>query len=203
MSYSVEFEKVGASFESIKFLERCYVCQHLSAKINENLCSTCKKYLSYVKENDVIIISFSNFFQSIVMQKNAIFLSWYDFAQVERVINGVASQEICWKYYPERLSLYVDMAQSNNDSINKYSNFIAKICYKICKLLNTHAPGLQKLEFLLISFFNQFLGNDIVKKHVFYIPTISKITQSVTPVNRVWIKNELLETCDFLFEKPL
>ena len=56
MSYSVEFEKVGASFENIKFLERCCVCQHLSAKINDNLCSTCKKYLSYVKENDVVII---------------------------------------------------------------------------------------------------------------------------------------------------
>ena len=95
------------------------------------------------------------------------------------------------------------MAQSDDDAINKYSNFISKICYKICKLLNIHAPGLQKLEFLLINFFNQFLGNDVVKKHVFNIPTISKINQSITPVNRAWMKNELFETCDFIFENPL
>lgn len=201
MSYEVEFEIKTTDIKDINFTERCCFCHYISSKTNNNYCNICKKYLAYTQENDAVIISFLNFFHGIVAQKDILFLSWYDFTQSEKILSSTSAHIPSWKYQPERMALFIDTKLCTDEDFSNYSFALTKICQQLLSSFYIHNVAGNKLEQNLNNFFVEFVN--FRNNHIFTIPYPNRISASITPITRNWVKNQLQETIEFVFANPI
>ena len=86
MSDRITFIPICDSLSKLSIQSKCQFCNVLTDKIVKNLCFGCNRYLQYMKENDILMISYKPFWIHIGQNKDEYRMSWFDFLDIEEQI---------------------------------------------------------------------------------------------------------------------
>jgi len=125
MSDRITFIPICDSLSKLSIQSKCQFCNVLTDKIVKNLCFGCNRYLQYMKENDILMISYKPFWIHIGQNKDEYRMSWFDFLDIEEQIQEFIEKSPYIFYDKNNLFYYLDFSiliSNKNEISNLFEN---------------------------------------------------------------------------------
>jgi hypothetical protein len=199
MLNSVQFTKIRTKLDDIPFFSPCILCKSFTKEQNSNHCHWCWKYLTYTKENDVIIYNLSKFFYEISESKDSFGLSWFDFTRMEAKVIEKIQKYPFLAYVPAKLAIFIDCGNLPNgdNKISMFSQSFLEIFECICSFFNLDRDRNLDIKMTDGTFIQNFLDGFHTSK-IRYMPTLKARIAVPFPFERKQLKNVLCENLNFL-----
>jgi hypothetical protein len=198
MLQSVNFTKIRNTIEEMPFVSPCAFCKNFSENLLNNYCGTCFKYLSYTKENDILIYNLSKFLRDVADSRDTYCLSWFDFERLEESIQNRIAFFDFLNYFPKQLGFYIDFSLLQTHSFDKtvFANAFSEIFNCISEFLFIDKSNVIDKKMLDGTVIDYFLSGEH-EDHVIYMNGFRHKIQT-NPITRHELKQLLCENISFL-----